>query len=183
MQVHVLIGNLAIGFITLYLFISFIFPIIRIKKSTLEPSILNLSDEKMWTFVALKYWAFILNRTYKIVVTRQAICGIRVEYTLTSPKYGAGVEWQQPEFYVNEMLEKKYQDSDFNLDNYLRIDSANFKILRADIVQINYFAKKWGMGKVPYSGRLVLETKNGNTELILLGKQNALEIKKRLENF
>ena len=53
------------------------------------------------------------------------------------------------------------------------------------MVQLEYLAgKKWGMGNVPHSGRLILHLRSGQQrELILLGKQNGEALKEHLDHF
>lgn len=136
-----------------------------------------------WSFIAMQYYALILNRTYKVWVTEKYICAGRVEHAIASPPsyLSVGPQWQNAQNYSEPEFEKKYSNIDITSDAFLKVDKANFRILREDITGITYFPKKWGMGRVPYSGRLVLKTRNGNVyEFILLGKQNAEEIRQRL---
>lgn len=134
----------------------------------------------IWSFVAMRYYALILNRTYKIFVTDQAICGVRAANLLASPMYKIGSDWLSPDYYTDKRLVDKYQNSDFYSGSFLAKDKSNFLIHKNDIIRIDYHPKKWGMGQVPYSGRLILETKKDSIELILLGNQDAFAIKKRL---
>lgn len=141
----------------------------------------------IWSFVAMKYYAMVLNRTYRVYITDKDLCGVRVGNTISTPPYPDQLtpeeweKWQESDFYTDKNLEKKYDESDFHSGNFLAKDKANFLVHRDDIERIDYHPKKWGMGRVPYSGRLVFITKKGNIELILLGKQDATEIRQRLQ--
>jgi hypothetical protein len=61
------------------------------------------------------------------------------------------------------------------------MDAANFSIDRSSVRAATYLPKKWGMGSVPYSGRIVLDLVHRSPiELILLGKQDSLGICNKL---
>ncbi len=139
---------------------------------------------KIFSFVALRYYAIILNRTFRIFVTDKYILGAKVGNLLASP---GGIleniesEWQDKEFYVNHQLDNKYSKINSESPKFLASDRANFRILKSDIKDVKYFPTKWGMGNVPYSGRIIITTKNQkNIELILLGSQNYKSILKIL---
>ena len=61
---------------------------------------------------------------------------------------------------------------------FLKMSRANFQIPRASIGRWDFESKpNWGMGIVPYSGRLYLQLRDGGRgELILLGDQDGLEL-------
>lgn len=139
------------------------------------------NSKSIWSFVAMHYYALILNRTFRVWVTDKYVCGIHEGNTIASPTSTVGAEWQKPQNYINLHLERKYKDINLESDEFLSLDKANFRIPRSDIIRIDYHPKKWGMGRVPYSGRLVLVTNtSGKIELILLGKQDATTISRRL---
>jgi hypothetical protein len=129
----------------------------------------------------MMYYRLVLNRTYRVVVTDRSVCGARVHGLMSSPPT-ARPEHYNPEFYVNAKLESQYHGVDPESDTFLTIDRANFQIAREEIVRVEHIEKKkWGMGAVPCSGRIVLHLRDGRThELILLGRQNAGAIARSL---
>jgi hypothetical protein len=109
------------------------------------------------------------------------VAGARVHGIVASPQSIPSQEWRDPEFYVKARLDEKYINVDPESDRFLTIDRANFRIWRRDIVGIEFYPKKWGMGAVPYSGRIIVRTRDGRGhELILLGEQDASAIRERL---
>jgi hypothetical protein len=78
------------------------------------------------------------------------------------------------EFWVRTQTAKRYERIDLTSAKLLQMHSANFQVYWNEIAQTEYRAgKKWGMGNVPHSGRLVLRLRDGRErELILLGRQN-----------
>lgn len=139
------------------------------------------ASKTKWSFVAMRYYALILNRTFRIWINDKYVCGIRVGGVIASPVKEIDKEWLNPEYYVDTNLDKKYMNTDFESDKFLVQDKANFRILRTDIIRVDCHLEKWGMGQVPYSGRLVIVTKNGKSvELILLGQQDLKAISRRI---
>jgi len=133
-----------------------------------------------WNFIAMQYYGLILNRTYRVYVTDLYLCAARVRGLLASP-LAPNEEWYDPEFYVHQSLASQYDQIDPTSPAFLAQDRANFQLARHTIASITYYPKKWGMGAVPYSGRLVLKTSaNTNHEFILLGRQDAEAIRTRL---
>ncbi|HSW97242.1 MAG TPA: hypothetical protein VLF89_05440 [Candidatus Saccharimonadales bacterium] len=133
-----------------------------------------------YSFIAMRYYALMLNRTFRILITDTYVCGIRVMGSIASP-ITVDSHWQNPEFYVDKNLEDKYKNKDFDSKEYLLVDKANFCILREDILRVDYYQTKFGMGQIPYSGRIAIVTKNGKKiELILLGSQDVKSITKHI---
>jgi len=133
-----------------------------------------------WSFIAMQYYWLIVNRTFEVFVTRSMICGARVRGVIASPE---GTEPQQhdPQQYVSARLRRRYDSVNPESSEFLALDRANFQIPRSRISSIEFFPRKWGMGGVPYSGRLVLsDPSNSKCELILLGTQDAGLIATRL---
>ena len=129
----------------------------------------------------MQYYWLMLNRTFEVFVTRSMICGARVRGAIASPE---GTEPQQhdPQQYVNARLRRRYDSVNLEAPAFLALDRANFQLTRSNISSIKFFPRKWGMGAVPYSGRLVLTDLSGSKcELILLGTQDAGFIAARLQ--
>ena len=134
-----------------------------------------------WSFVALEYYALILNRTYKVFVTEDLLSGAIVRGWLASPLMLSDA-WYDPNFYPRERLLRRYRGIRVDDTRFARVNYWNFQLPRAEIADVDYTTvPKWGMGNVPYSGRLILYfRRGGNRELILLGHQDGPAIRDRL---
>lgn len=139
-----------------------------------------------WHFVALQYYGGILNRTFVVFVTHDTICGVRVRGALPAP-VNVTDRWHDPLFYPQPKLLAKYEGVDLESPGLLAKDKANFRFRKDEIERVEFTSDaKWGMGSVPYSGRLIVTRKGGvETELILLGTQDgpALHDRLRAEGF
>ncbi len=82
--------------------------------------------------------------------------------------------WHDPFFFPRPALVAKYRNLDAGSPEFLAKDRANFRLGKDEVDGVEFTADaKWGMGKVPYSGRLMLSLKGGHKrELILLGRQD-----------
>jgi hypothetical protein len=141
-----------------------------------------MSDNDSWSFVALQYYWLMLNRRYLVVVGKDRIVGLRVGGVVVSPnRYTPGMDSPDPLDYIDPDLSDRYDHLDPLSDAALKIDAANFSIDRSSVSAATYSPKKWGMGSVPYSGRIVLHLAGRSPiELILLGGQDGLGICNRL---
>src|ERR1041384_2923085 len=134
-----------------------------------------------WHFVALQYCYGILNRTYMVFVTRDMICGAKVRGLLAAPVHVTD-RWHDPLFYVRPRLVARYGRVNLEGPEFASLNSANFQIRKGEVATVEFTAEpKWGMGTVPYPGRLYLTTADGiRRELILLGNQDGQAIRERL---
>jgi hypothetical protein len=133
-------------------------------------------------FAAMEYYALILNRTYKMFVTDRMLCGAKVRGLVANPRVVPPQMFDQA-FWIRTPAAQIYDSMDVTSEKLLRANSANFQIRWDEIVRTEYLPdKKWGMGNVPYSGRLVFQTRTGRPrELILLGKQNGSALKQEFD--
>jgi heat shock protein HtpX len=134
-----------------------------------------------WGFIAMSYYRLILNRTFRVTVTDRHVCGARVRGLLSAPAT-VGPQHSDPEFYVHPALARRYDGVDPESDAFLAIDPVNFRIPRETILRVERITRrKWGLGGLPSSGRLVLHLQGGGRrELILLGVQDAEAIERGL---
>lgn len=134
-----------------------------------------------WSFVALEYYALILNRTYKIFVSDDIVAGAIVRGWLPSPPAQRGA-WFDPDFYPRERILRRYNGVDIHSDRFAQLNYWNFQLARTEIADVEFTRRpKWGMGNVPYSGRIILYFRRGGAqELILLGLQDGPAIRDRL---
>ena len=131
--------------------------------------------------MALEYYALILNRTYKIFVTDDYVCGAIMRGWLSAPLVLTDA-WYDPDYYVRERILRRYDEVDVLSDRFAELNLWNFQMPRASLADVDFTAKpKWGMGTVPYSGRIILYFRDGGSrELILPGVQDGPGIRDRL---
>jgi hypothetical protein len=135
-----------------------------------------------WAFVALSYHTLILNRAYVVLVSEEVVAGAVARRIVMSPGAAPADEWNNPWFYPKERLVRRYNGIDVRSDAFLAVDRGGFRIDRRELADVTVdLSPKWGMGYVPYSGRINLRTRDGRSrELILLGRQDAGLIRDRL---
>jgi hypothetical protein len=136
---------------------------------------------KAFNFVAMEYCYGMLNRTYLVFVTANTVIGIRVRGLMSAPMW-ITERCYNPYFYPRPRAVEKYNRMNLEAPALLKFSHANFQIARKDIEQCEFTANpKWGMGTMPYSGRIILNLRNGRTrELILLGKQDGPDLQSKL---
>jgi hypothetical protein len=135
-----------------------------------------------WAFVALSYHTLILNRAYVVLVSDEVVAGAVARRIVMSPGTAPADEWYNPWFYTKERLVRRYDGIDVRSDAFLAVDRGGFRIDRRELADVTVdLSPKWGMGYVPYSGRINLRTRDGRSrELVLLGRQDAGQIRDRL---
>jgi len=107
-------------------------------------------------FVALEYYFGILNRTYVVFVTDTMIYGAKVRGLLPAP-INVGERWRNPYFYPKLSYLKRLTGFSVHSSEFLNQHNANFQIERSEIQRVEWSnEEKWGMGTVPYSGRIVV---------------------------
>lgn len=138
-------------------------------------------QDATWSFVAMEYYALILNRTYLVTVTEDrleaAVCRgvtsvaikrVDVFYEYFNKRFAVSGDLHDPRSYVDQGLLK-------------RPNRANFSILLNRISSVEYNAnKKWGMGYYPHDGRVLIGSGKRIRELIVMGRQSGAEISRRL---
>jgi hypothetical protein len=133
-------------------------------------------------FVAMQYYALILNRTYKVFITDRMLCGAKVTGLVASP-LSPEPDQLEPDYWARTLEATLYERIDVTSPLFLRMNGANFQIPWTGIREIEFStAEKWGMGNVPYSGRIFLRLKSGRSkELILLGTQDGPGLREMLQ--
>jgi tetratricopeptide (TPR) repeat protein len=132
-------------------------------------------------FAAMEYHALMLNRTYKVFVTDHMLCGANIRGMIASPLRVSQQMFDQT-YWTQTQSARIYERVDVTSETFRQINSANFQIGWGEISEIDYLAgRKWGMGNVPHSGRLVFHLRSGKSrELILLGEQNGEALREEL---
>src|SRR5690606_10873169 len=133
-----------------------------------------------WSFVAMEYYALILNRTYLVCVGDGEISG-SVCRGLTSVEGGGDRlsralaarlavhgDLADPASYIDDAtLSKSHR--------------ANFAIALSEVSSVTYDPRrKWGMGYYPHDGRVHVATRDRRREFIIRGTQSGHEIAARL---
>jgi hypothetical protein len=147
--------------------------------------LLARTEPQGWHFVALRYQLGMRNRTYTVFVTKNALVAARVRGAIASPVYVSNRPddpWRNPAFYPTRSLLARYVDMDLESDAVLAMDEANFRLLKSQIAGVAFDGRpKWGMGGVPYSGRLFVTRDDGKRlEFVLLGTQDGPALADRL---
>ena len=138
--------------------------------------------QQPWSFIAMEYYAIMLNRTYFLRVDDQKIVG-SVCRGLTSVVGGGDPITREitsrlaihgnladPATYVDEAtLSRRHR--------------ANFSISLSKIRSVTYDPrKKWGMGYYPHDGRVIIVSQEQRREFIVLGEQSGSNIASRLRS-
>lgn len=133
-----------------------------------------------FSFVAMQYHTFMLNRTYLVMVSEHNVCGAVVRGIIPSPPL-VTARWYDPASYPRQRKVNQYAGVDLDGPDFLSIHRSNFRLPLREIVEVEFVTSpKWGMGNVPYSGRLWLHDSKKRHELILLGKQDGPLLANRL---
>jgi hypothetical protein len=133
-----------------------------------------------WSFVALEYWALVLNRIYLVYVGDRMLSGACMGGPVMALPYPRAA-WEQ-EWWLSDRQLRRYAGVDVQGPEFRGRHWANFQLPRAEIADVWFDASpKWGMGTVPYSGRIHVAWRDGHRrELILLGRQDGPAIRDRL---
>jgi hypothetical protein len=140
-------------------------------------------------FVAMEYYAFVLNRTYLVLLTKDYLIGLKVN-GLVGVESNDGIisKWLSSKIavkgdlnnywnYVQPKLLKSYNDVNLLDGSILKVNRANFMLKKNDIAAVNYdSSKKWGMGYYPHDGKVFIKTKSKTKEFIILGEQSCKKI-------
>lgn len=135
-----------------------------------------------WSFIAMEYYALILNRTYLVRVGDGKITG-SICRGLTAVEGGG--DRLTREITARLAVHGNLSDPASYVDGATLSKShrANFVISLSKVQSVAYDPrKKWGMGYYPHDGRVTIVTPEQKRELIILGAQSGLEIVARLKS-
>ena len=129
-----------------------------------EPSSSNTRNAPLTGFVAMEYYALILNRTFVVFIAPEGLYGWKAAGMVTSER----PNYFQP---YADLLEAPEMMQDYDAIHKLSELKVGFFIRRSDIVSAEIIDKqKWGMGLIPHCGRIRIGLATGKSrELILLG--------------
>ncbi len=130
----------------------------------------------------MQYYALILNRTYRVYITKRMLCGGKVAGLVASPRRSTDA-MQNPNYWSRSRIDHAYERMDKSSKDFLEYDRANFQIKWPEIERVTFDpSDKWGMGNVPHSGKLLIHLKAGDArELVLLGRQDGEHLKAQIE--
>jgi len=133
-----------------------------------------------WAFVALEYWALVLNRIYLVYVGDRMLSGACMGGPVMALPYPR--EAWDPMWWLSERRLRRYAGVNVEGPGFRGRHWANFQLPRSDIGDVSFDeSPKWGMGRVPYSGRIHVAWRDGSRrELILMGRQDGPAIRDRL---
>jgi hypothetical protein len=141
---------------------------------------LPVPTDTLWGFVALQYHTLILNRIVVVCVGRESVVVLVGGGLVVSP-HVATARMHDPNSWVRRGKLSKYPTLNFEDDAVLHVARANFRMPFTTMGSIEYSAaKKWGMGSVPYSGRVFIKTADDQREFILIGNENGEAVRDRL---
>lgn len=146
-------------------------------------------------FVAMEYYAGVLNRTYLVLMTAESIIGLVVHGMIASKdrgdpltrlitsKFSPGGNLSNPMSYVDEKYRRKYRDVDLKDGDLKRISSANFRSALSEITDVYHDpTKKRGMGPYPHDGKVYMTFGKSKREFIILGDQSGEKIVNAVKN-
>jgi hypothetical protein len=135
----------------------------------------------LWGFIALEYYALILNRVRMLLVTSTEFIAINAGGPIAAPSVLSDA-WYEPFAYLDDRKVRAYENITAQSDDLLRVSRTNWKCSLTELSSVSFDTKsKWGMGSVPYSGRVFITVKGTERELILLGNQDGKEIERALK--
>jgi hypothetical protein len=139
-------------------------------------------DEVRWYFQGMEYFALILNRTFTVMITDRMLCGAYVLGPIPSPPI-PGSEWRDPDFYVGARV-RRYAGLNVESPEFGRRHWFNFQYPLGELSHAVFDDRpKWGMGNVPYSGRIHIHGAAGwHREFILVGQQPGMRVTQQLNN-
>lgn len=126
-------------------------------------------------FVAMEYFALILNRTYVVFVTPDRLYAWKVRGPVTN--------WN-PAYFLpySKMLNDRKLRCSYEAVEKLANLRGGFVIPRSEVVSVEpVYKQKWGMGGIPHSGRIRVRLTSGRSrEFILLGSVSPERIRQEL---
>jgi hypothetical protein len=145
-------------------------------------------------FVAIEYYALILNRTFMVLLTPTHLVGVKVNGPISAEggkdaltravtRAMAVQDVNNPYAYGREKYLKAVDDLDLFGEEILQKSGGNFRLAYTDIASVQHDPrKKWGMGPYPHDGKIYVTTKAGQKkELIPVGKQEGAAIAQAIQ--
>ena len=140
-----------------------------------EPSESELVKNPLTGFVAMEYYWGISNRTFLIFIAPEGLYGWQV----CGPVTNANRNYFQP---FQEMMDDDEFTRDQQAIEKLSRLKGGFFLQPSSISSVTANARsKWGMGRIPHSGRIHLRLTSGRSrEFILLGNVDPESLRNRI---
>ena len=147
------------------------------------PSEIPVPEGTLWGFVALQYHTLILNRVYAVCVGAGSLVALVGRGAVISPPV-ARENMSTPLWWLRREKMATYANLELNEEAVTKAAFANLRIPIHAIESITFTTDaKWGMGNVPYSGRIIVVAAGRRREFILLGKENGAAVCERLQQW
>src|SRR5579862_7929109 len=150
--------------------VQFVYTFFKLRADARSAAILGSSPSVGGTrpafvcFVAMEYYWLILNRTFVVIISPDALYGWKAEVVVSN--------WDKKYFqpYMEMLSDPNLIHSCETAAKLADLDGG-FIIPRSEILSAEIiYGKKWGMGGIPHSGRIRLRLVSGAArEFILLG--------------
>ncbi|WP_210521680.1 hypothetical protein [Hymenobacter terricola] len=145
-------------------------------------------------FMAVEYYALMLNRTFLVLVTPTHLVGVKVNgllsaeggrdpFTRAITRVMAVQDKNNPYAYGREKYLKEVDELDLYGAEILGKSGGNFRLAYGDIASVTHDPRsKWGMGPYPHDGKVYVTTKTGQKkELIPIGQQDGAAIAQAIQ--
>ena len=145
-----------------------------IRKETIQQRLGLPADAFPVAFIAMEYWAFLLNRTFLVFVRDNYLWGIKVKGIVGAPPPPFEKRWNNLEHFLTNKFLRRHPEIATPSDTLVRKSWCNFRINVATIEAIVFDpTPKWGMGTIPHSGKLYIAFEGGKQrEFILISDQD-----------
>ena len=148
-------------------------------------------------FIAMEFYALVLNRTFLIVLHQGNMTGLKVNGQISAEGGGDPItmaitnsmsvkgDLGNPNNYIKSKYLKKLAGHDILGTDVLKVSSGNFRIPLSHIIETRHNPKKkWGMGPYPHDGRVFVTTRDlKKREFIILGNQSGQKIAELIRTF
>jgi hypothetical protein len=140
-----------------------------------KPSFIDERVPPLSGFVAMEYYALILNRTFVVFISPEGLYGWKAEGVVTASRT---MYFQLYAEMLKDPALMRNREAVRRLSNL----KGGFFIPRSDIVSVDVIHRhKWGMGGIPHSGRIKIRLSSGKArEFILLGSVSLESIQQRI---
>ncbi len=160
------------------------------KMEELQEALKNFKLTKDNHFVAMEYYALILNRTFLVLITKDHLIAIKGNGPVAEGNSNNELankiarplvienNLENPYSYLKQKYIRQFEHEDFSPDSIVSNSKISFVIDRASITDARHDPKKkWGMGLYPHDGKVyVRATNHRKRELIILGSQSGSKI-------
>jgi hypothetical protein len=177
-ELFTLVGILALGWFV----VTFLYTYVTLHASARADEILMQDPPPfddgvapLGGFVAMEFYALILNRTFVVFIAPEGLYGWKALGAVTA----SNSTYFQP--YL-EMLEDPDLTRDREAIRRLSELKGGFFIPRSEIVAVDLiYKRKWGMGAIPHSGRIRIRISSGKSrEFVLLGSVSLESTRERI---